>query len=51
MTLDTIAGEHEIAHWNAQADVMVEGEEYHVYQNGSHDVEVFIQQGIQIQIQ
>ncbi|CZY12723.1 Ig-like domain-containing protein [Enterobacter ludwigii] len=51
VTLDTIAGEHGIAHWNAQADVMVEGEVYHVYQNGNHDVEVFIQQGIQIQIQ
>ena len=51
VTLDTIAGEHGIAHWNAQADVMVEGEVYHVYQNGHHDVEVFIQQGIQIQIQ
>jgi|GEM_PF-1676135 len=51
VTLDTIAGEHGIAHWNAQADVMVEGEVYHVYQNGNHDVEVLIQQGIQIQIQ
>jgi len=51
VTLESIAGEHGVEKWNAQEDVTVGGVVYHVYQNDSHDAEVLIQQGIQIQLQ
>ena len=50
VTLETISGEYGVEKWNAQDDVTVEGVAYHVYQNDSHDAEVLIQQGIQIQL-
>ncbi|NUU65471.1 hypothetical protein HQN64_05060 [Enterobacteriaceae bacterium BIT-l23] len=51
VNLESINGDKGIESWNALGEVNVNGTVYNVYQSDSHDVELLIQQGIQIQQQ